>query len=116
MGLCCRALGRSCLIVVMYNRRATDSNRVTMQRLRQVNVIHSFMISHTVIPNIATVHKRVKIEMDEKSKQPHKFTDLCREFMWLKSNAGDLVLFSKLLFNAIIPIMSCPQSSSAIVT
>ncbi len=102
--------------MVMYNGRDTDSDHVTMQCLRRVNVIHSFMISHTVIPNIATVHKRVKIEMDEKSKQPHKFTDLCREFMWLKSNAGDLVLFSKPLFNVIIPIMSRPQSSSAIVT
>ncbi len=31
MGLCWRALGRSCLMVVMYNRRATDSDLVTMQ-------------------------------------------------------------------------------------
>ena len=32
-GLSRRALGWSCLMVVMYNGRATNSNRVTMQRL-----------------------------------------------------------------------------------
>ncbi len=31
-GLCWRALGRSCLMVVMYNGRAANSNRVTMQQ------------------------------------------------------------------------------------
>jgi hypothetical protein len=65
----------------MYNWRATNSDRVTMQCLQWVNVIHAYMISHTIIPNIATVHKRVEIEMDGKSKPPHKFTDLCQEFM-----------------------------------
>ncbi len=81
MGLSHHALGRSCLMVVMYNGRATDSDRVTMQRLRRVNAIHAYMISHAVLPNIVCVHKRVEIEMDDGSKPLHKFTDLCQEVM-----------------------------------
>jgi hypothetical protein len=41
MGLCRRALGRSCLMIVMFNSRATNSDRVTMQRLRRVNMMYS---------------------------------------------------------------------------
>jgi hypothetical protein len=70
IGLCWRALGRSCLMVIMYNGRAADSNRITMQQLRRVNVIHAYMMSHTVLPNIATVHKLVEIEMSDKKNPP----------------------------------------------
>jgi hypothetical protein len=73
-------------MAITYNGRATDSNRVTMQQLCRVTVIHAYMMSHTVLPNIATVHKRVEIKMEDKSKPLHKFTDLCRKFMWLKSS------------------------------
>jgi hypothetical protein len=41
-------------------------------------------MSHTILPNTATVHKRVNIKMEDKSRPPHKFTDLCHKFMWLK--------------------------------
>jgi hypothetical protein len=78
-GLSQWALGWSCLMVVMYNGHATDSNRVTMQRLHCVNVIHAYMTSHAMLPNIACVHKRIEIEMEDGSKPLHKFTDLCRE-------------------------------------
>jgi hypothetical protein len=64
------------------------------------------MISHTVIPNIATVQKWVEIKMDNKNIPPHMFTDLCREFMWLKSAFTDLVLLCNPLFNAINPAVS----------
>jgi hypothetical protein len=114
MGLSRRALGWSCLIVVMYNGWATNSGRVTMQQLCQVNVIHSYMISHAVLPNIACIHKRVEIKMDDRSKPLHKFTDLCREVMWLSSTAANGT--SKPLFDAIIPIVSGPQQGSAIIT
>jgi hypothetical protein len=114
MGLCWWALGCSCLMVVMYNGRATDSDCITMQQLRRVNVIHTYMMSCTVLPNIATVHKRVKIEMEDKSRPPHRFTDLCREFMWLKlPYEGET---SKFLFNAIIPIVSGHQQGCVIDT
>jgi hypothetical protein len=53
MGLSQWALGWSCLMVVMYNGWATDIDRVTKQQLRWVNVIHGYMISHAVLPNIA---------------------------------------------------------------
>jgi hypothetical protein len=72
------------------------------------------MMSHSVLSNIATVHKHVKIKMEDKSRPPHKFTDLCREFMWLKSSHKDGL--SKFLFNAIIPIVSGHQQGCAIVT
>jgi hypothetical protein len=35
------------------------------------------MTTHTVLPNIVTIHKLVKIEMVDKSVPPYKFTDLC---------------------------------------
>jgi hypothetical protein len=94
-------------MVVMYNGRATNSDLVTMQQLCWVNVIHAYMMSHNVLPNIATVHKRVQIEMEDKSRPFHKFTDLCRKFMWLKSS--DVDELSKPLFDAIIPIVSGHQ-------
>ncbi len=62
-------------------------------------------MSHTtVLPNIATVHKRVEIEMEDKSKPFHKLTDLCCKFMWLSTlHEGES---PKFLFNVIIPIVS----------
>jgi hypothetical protein len=79
MGLCRRALGCSCLMIVMFNGRATHSDPVTMQRLHRVNVMYLYMLSHTVASNISEVHKQVKIEMADGSKPPHKFTitNLC---------------------------------------
>jgi hypothetical protein len=85
MGLCRRALCQSCLLVVMFNGQATDSDHVTMQRLRRINVVHAYMTSHVVLPDIACVHKRVEIEMEDGSKPKHKFTDLCREVRWIQS-------------------------------
>jgi hypothetical protein len=114
MGLCWWALDRSCLMVIMYNRKATDSNCITMQQLRRDNVIHTYMMSHTVLPNIAIVHKCVKIKMEDICKPIHKFTDLCRKFMWLKSShKGES---PKFLFNAIIPIVSGHQQGCVILT
>ena len=101
-------------MVVMYNRRATDSNHVMIQQLRWVNVIHAYMMSHTDLPNIATVHKCVKIDMEDKSELLDKSTDLCRKFMWLKSShEGES---PKFLFDAIVPIVSSHQQGYAIVT
>jgi hypothetical protein len=114
MGLSHRVLGRSCLMVVMYNGRAMDSDRVTMQRLRRVNMIHAYMISHAVLPNIVCVHKRIEIEMDNRSKPLHQFMDLCQEVMWLTYTAADGT--TELLFDAIVPIMSGQQQGSAMVT
>ncbi len=64
-------------MIVMFNGRATDSEWVTMQRLCRVNVMYLFMLSHTQIPNTSVFHKQVKVEMEDGSKPPHKFTDLC---------------------------------------
>ena len=62
-------------MVVMYNSKVTESDWVTMQWLHCCNVVHCFMTTHTVRPNIVTVHKWVKIEMTKKNVPPHKFTD-----------------------------------------
>ncbi len=114
MGLSRPALGRSCLMVVMYNGRATDSDRVSMQQLHRVNVIHAYMILHAVLPNIVFVHKHVEIEMDDRSKPLHKFTDLCQEVMWLTYTAANGT--TKPFFDAIVPVMSGQQQGSAMVT
>jgi hypothetical protein len=112
-GLIRWALGLSCLMVIMYNGKATESDRVTMQQLRHCIVVHCFMTTHTVLPNIITIHKRVKIEMAHKSVPPHKFTELCQEFMWLTLSSTDNPIP---LFDAIIPIAFGHQLGSAIVT
>jgi hypothetical protein len=84
-----------------------------MQWLHHCNIIYCFMTTHTVLPNIVTVHKQFKIEMADKSVLPHKFTDLCQEFMWLTLSSTDNPIP---LFDAIIPIALGHQPGSAIVT
>jgi hypothetical protein len=101
-------------MVVMYNGWATNSDRVMMQWLRWVNIIHSYMMLHSVLPNIVCIHKRIKIKMDDRSKPLHKFTDLCRKVMCLSSTAADGT--SKPLSKAIIPIVLRHQQGSAIIT
>ncbi len=114
LGLCRHALGHSCLMIVMFNGRATDSDRVTMQRLHRVNVMYSFMLHHTH-PNISVVHKQVEVEMEDGSKPLQKFTDLCQEFMLLTARAieGIKELF---LLDAVIPIVSWIRACSTVVT
>jgi hypothetical protein len=85
-----------------------------MQCLRRVNVIHAYMTSHTVLPNIACVHMRVEIKTEDGSKPLYKFTDLCREVMWLSSMAPGGT--SKLLFDAIMPVILGQQQGSMIIT
>jgi hypothetical protein len=72
------------------------------------------MILHAMLPNITCIDKRGEIEMDNGSKPLYKFTDLCREVMWLSSTAANGT--SKPLFDAIVPIISGPQQGSAIIT
>ena len=57
---------------------------------------------------------QVEIEMEDGSKPPHKFTDLCWEVMWLTSPAADSPPIP--LFDAIIPIVSGQQNGSATIT
>ena len=52
--------------------------------------------------------------MDDDSKPLHKFTNLYREVMWLKSYSANGTL--KLLFNAIIPVGAGPQQGSTTIT
>jgi hypothetical protein len=71
-------------MVVMFNGRVTDGDCVTLQRLRQCNVVYSNKLDSVVIPNIVTVHKRVEVRMEDMgTRAPHKFTSLNREFMML---------------------------------
>jgi hypothetical protein len=115
MGLRRRALGRSCLMIVMFNGRPTESDWVMMQHLWRVNVMYLYMLTHTLVPNIAVIHKQIEVEMADGNAPPHKFTHLCCEFMMLTGKAleGDKVVF---LFDAVIPIVSGIQASSAVVT
>jgi hypothetical protein len=117
MGICQRALGRKVLMVVMYNGRVTDGDRVTLQWLRQCNVVYSNKLESIVVLNIVTVHKRVEVRMEDTSrKPPHKYTDLGREFMMLAdptpSDSGAVVY----AFNAIIPIFMGPNSGGTTLT
>jgi hypothetical protein len=70
----------------------------------------AYMISHTILPTIVTVHKKVEIEMEDGSKPKHKFTNLCWEAMWLTDD------LKHPLFDAIIPVESGFNKGSAIIT
>jgi hypothetical protein len=113
-GLSRRALGRKCLMVVMYNGKETNNDRVTMQRLRRVNVIYMDSLAHLVIPNIACVHKRVEVQMEDNSTPRHKFTDLSREFMFLSvtNKEGKVIP----MFDVIMPYVNGMLAGSAVVT
>ncbi len=113
-GLSRRALGRKCLMVVMYNGKETNNDRVTMQHLRRVNVIYMDSLAHLVIPNIACVHKSVEVQMEDNSTPRHKFTDLSREFMFLsKTNEEGKVI---LMFDVIMPYVTGMLAGSAVIT
>ena len=113
-GLSRRALGRKCLMVVMYNGKETGGDRITMQRLRRVNVMYQDSISHMIIPYVAVVHKRVEVQMADSSRAPIKFTDLSREFMLLTSTNenGELIP----MFDVIMPLTAGIHCGSAVVT
>jgi hypothetical protein len=68
------------------------------------------MISHTILPTIVTVRKKVKIKMEDGSRPKHKFTNLCQEVMWLTDG------LKCPLFDAIIPVESDFNKGSAIIT
>jgi hypothetical protein len=71
MVLCRRVLGQNSLRVVNFNGQPTDSNRVTMQRLRRAKVIYAYHLSSAVILDVATVHKWVEVEMEDGSRPPY---------------------------------------------
>jgi hypothetical protein len=75
MGLSHSAPGRSCLMVVMFNGRPMEGDRVMMQHLHRVNMMYSYLLSHAHIANIAVVYKQVEVEMADSSAPTHKFTD-----------------------------------------
>ena len=117
MGLVRRVLGWRVLMVIMFNGRVTDGDRVTLQRIWQCNVVYSNKLDSVVILNIVTVHKRVEVRMEDVgTRAPHKFTSLNREFMMLAdpilSAKGEVVY----AFDAIIPILMGPNSGGATLT
>jgi hypothetical protein len=84
--MCQRSLGWQVMMVVMFGGKPTDSDGVTMQRQRRCNVMYHNRMTQVIIPYMATVHKRVEVQMEDPSvKPPYKFTDLCREVMRIKT-------------------------------
>ena len=113
-GLSRRALGRKCLMVVMYNGKETGGDRVTMQRLRRVNVMYMDSISHMIIPYVAVVHKQVEVQMADASRPSIKFTDLSREFISLSAPNEEGKLIP--MFDVIMPLTIGMHCGSAVVT
>jgi hypothetical protein len=103
MGLCHWVLGQNSLMVVNFNGQPTYSDRVTMQHLCQVNIIYAYHLSSTVILDVATVHKRVEVEIEDGSRPPYKFTDLLRQAMALMVTGNDGT--SRPAFNAMILVL-----------
>ena len=56
-GLVQRALGRKCLMIVMYNGRETGNDCSTMQCLQCVNVVYMDNLAHMILPYTETNHK-----------------------------------------------------------
>jgi hypothetical protein len=78
--------------------------------------MYSSMISHTQIPNISVVHKQVKVDMEDRSKSLHKFTDLCQLFMLLTARATEGTKELFLVFDVVIPIVLGIWAGRAVVT
>ena len=74
------------MMVVMFGGKPSDSDQVTMQRQRRCTVMYHHRMSQVIIPYVATVHKRVEVQMEDQSvKPPYKFTNLCWEVMRIKT-------------------------------
>ncbi len=114
MNLCRLVLGKNSLMVVNFNEQPTDSNRVTMQCLRRVNIVYAYHLSSAVISDVAMVHKRVEVEMEDGSRPPYKFTDLLREAMALMVTGNDRT--SQPAFDAMIPVLSGIHCGRAVMT
>jgi hypothetical protein len=79
-GLVRRVLGGKVLMVVMFEGKTTDGDRVTLQRLWRCNVVYGNKLDSVIIPNIVTVHKRMEVRMEDmETRAPIKFTSLNRE-------------------------------------
>ena len=71
-------------------------------------------LAHLVIPNIACVHKRVEVQMEDNSTPRHKFTDLSREFMFLSTTNEEGKVIP--MFDVIMPYVTGMLAGSAVVT
>jgi hypothetical protein len=63
-------------MVVLYGGKPTELDRNTIQRLRRCNVIYAYSIESEVLPFVETIHKRVKVQMENTTAPlPFKFMD-----------------------------------------
>ena len=85
-----------------------------MQHLRRVSIIYMDSLAHLVIPNIACVHKRVEVQMEDNSTPRHKFTDLSRECMFLLITNEEGIVIP--MFDVIMPYVTGMLVGSAVVT
>ncbi len=121
MGLVCRILGWTAVLVVLYGGKPTELDWNTLQRLCRCHVIYVDNIATEVLLYMEMLHKQVKVRMENSSKAPpHKFTDLCREVLEIIAVLppddpwyGKKVVFA---FDAIVPIRTGTHSGSAILT
>jgi hypothetical protein len=101
-------------MVVNFNGQPTESNCVTMQRLRRVNIIYVYSLSSAIILDVVMVHKHVEVEMADGSKASYKYTDLLREAMALKVTRNDGENCPA--FDVMIPVLSGLHCGSAVLT
>jgi hypothetical protein len=63
-------------MVVLYGGKPTESDRNTIQPLRQCNVIYAYSIASKIIPFVETIHKQVVVWLEDADAPcPFKFTD-----------------------------------------
>lgn len=86
-GLCRIVCGRRTKLVQVYQGSVGSSDRITMQRLKRIQVVYTSRTFVVVLPNVETMNKVVEVRMDDRvtnKKPPQKYTSLLRELMRLK--------------------------------
>ncbi len=65
MGLVRLVFGQRAVMVVFYGGKPTESDRNTIQRLHQCNVIYAYSFASEILPFVETIHKQVKVWMED---------------------------------------------------
>ncbi len=121
MGLVHLVFEQRAVMVVLYDGKPTESDHNTIQCLRQCNIIYSYSIASKILPFVETVHKQVKVWIEDVTDPyPFKFTDFSQELWELRvplednnPQAGKGDVFA---FDSYVPILLGQNSGSVTIT
>jgi hypothetical protein len=121
MGLVRPVFGQRAVMVVLYGGKPTESDRNTIQRLRQCIIIYPYSIASKIFLFVETIHKQVEVWMEDADAPcPFKFMDFSQVLRELRvplednnPRAGKGDIFA---FDSCIPNLSGQNSGSVTIT